>query len=246
MSFAYNENRSSASRSSEDNVWNKQSPYLQDMYSKAQGLSSRSPSQSVAGFNSAQQIGQGMAADYATSGGQQITDNTSNALNFGLNAADVNQNPYLQSAMNAAIRPLTQNFQENVLSGNEDQALAAGQYGSSRHGIADGIAGRSYMDSVGDITSNMANQGYNTGLNTMMQSINAAPTVQNMGLFGSNVMQNIGGQYQGLQQQMMDSPWNNLSRYQQIVGAPTTLGSSTGYSAGKGWGTSASLTGMGG
>jgi len=213
---------------SESSVWSDQSPYLNDIYGRAQELSTTE--QPIAGFNDVQVRGQNAALDYANGQGGNIFNNTMGALNFGLKAPDVNNNPYLQKAVNSAIRPLTQNYQENVLSNIEDKAIASGQYGSSRHGVADGIAARSYMDSVGDITSNMYNNAYGQGLNTMMQSINSAPTVQNMGLFKANTLQNVGGQIQGMEQQKLDSPWNNLNRFNSMINAPVVLNSSTGSS----------------
>lgn len=244
-SFAYDESKSKSRSQSQDSVWGEQSPYLKDLYGQAQAQSQRTPEQSVAGFNPMQTQGFNMARDYATGGGQDIYGNTANALNFGLNAADVNQNPYFQKAMQSAIRPITQNFQENVLSGGEDQALAAGQYGSSRHGVSDALAKRDYMNTIGDVTANMGSQAYGQGLNTMMQSLGQAGNVQNMGLFGSNVLQNIGGQRQGMTQAMMDAPWNNISRYQQAIGGPVKLGTSGSSGDASSWGTSGSFGGGG-
>lgn len=243
MSFAYGENRTASAANAQDKVWGEQSPYLTGMYGQAESLAGRTPDQSVAGFNPMQQVGQGMAANYAVGQGTGIANQTAGALNFGLNAANVNQNPYLQQAMQSSIRPLTQAYQENALSGITDQAVASGGYGGSRQGIAEGIAARGYLDSVGDVVSGMGNQAYGQGLNTMMQAVGQAPNVQNMGLFGSNVMQGIGGQYQGLEQQRMDAPWTNLQRQQQITGAPVTLGESQSRSKGKAWNVSGSMGG---
>ena len=233
MSGSYQQNRTDSKNISQDRVDESQSPYLKDLYSRAKTLSGRSADESVAGFTPMQQQGFGAATNYAQGGGQDIYNQSANALNFGLNAADVNQNPYFQQAMQSAIRPLTQNYQENVLSGNEDQALASGQYGSSRHGVADALSSRDYMNAVGDVTANMGSQAYGQGLNTMMQSLGQAGNVQNMGLFGANTMQNVGAQQQGMNQAMLDSDWNNLSRYQQAIGDPNVLNQSSGFSTGR-------------
>lgn len=244
MSFSYGESRSGGENYSRDKIDPSQTPYLQNMYARANTLAKRGGNESVAGFNPMQTQGFDMAQNYAQNQGQDIFNNTSNALNFGLNAADVDQNPYLQKAMQAAIRPLTQNYQENVLSNVTDEALQAGQFGGSRQGVAEGITGRGYLDKVGDITSSMANQGYNTGLNTMMQSIGQAPNVQNMGLFGANVMQGIGGQQQGLTQAVIDAPWNNVARFRQALGSPTVLGDQYGKTKSRSFDTSASIGGQ--
>lgn len=49
-------------------------------------------------------------------------------------------NPFLQRQANAITADLTRNLNENVMPGIRSQALAAGQYGGSRQGIAEGLA----------------------------------------------------------------------------------------------------------
>lgn len=92
-----------------------------------------------------------------TAGAQQ-------GMNQLLAAGDVQNNPYFQGALSAAIRPVTEQFTEQVLPGIRQGAIGAGQMGSSRQGIAEGIASRGYLDTVGDITSQMGSQAYGQGL----------------------------------------------------------------------------------
>lgn len=49
-------------------------------------------------------------------------------------------NPYLQQQANALTANLTRNLNENVMPGIRSEALASGQYGGSRQGIAEGLA----------------------------------------------------------------------------------------------------------
>lgn len=49
-------------------------------------------------------------------------------------------NPYLQQQANAMTANLTRNLNENVMPGLRSEALASGQYGGSRQGIAEGLA----------------------------------------------------------------------------------------------------------
>lgn len=49
-------------------------------------------------------------------------------------------NPYLQQQADALTANLTRNFNENVMPGIRSEALASGQYGGSRQGIAEGLA----------------------------------------------------------------------------------------------------------
>jgi len=158
---------------------------------------------------------------------QDIIGGAQGALNFALDPRNAMNNPYLQQAMGSAVRPLTQNYQENVLSGITDQAAAAGQMGSSRQGIAEGIAARGYMDQVGDITGRMASQNYSDAMGRMSGAINQAQGVANLGMMPATLMEGLG-----------QSQWGDLSRYQNVIGAPTTLGASRGQT--EGWGTSTS------
>ena len=180
-------------------------------------------------------VGQGYVGQGGSAQGQQgyggglqgIIGGAQGALNFALDPRNAMNNPYLQKAMGSAIRPLTQNFQENVLSGITDSAVGAGQSGSSRQGIAEGIAARGYMDQVGDITGRMASQNYSDALARMSRGIDQAGGVANLGMMPANIMQGLG-----------QSQWGDLERYQGLIGAPTTLGASRGQS--EGWGTSTS------
>ena len=103
------------------------------------------------GANGANQLGTGMSG-------------ATNAIN-GLQAAgDFNNNPAYQAALQSAINPLTQQFQEQVLPGLKSGAQDAGQFGGSRQGIAEGIASRGYLDAVANTTANMGNAAYAQGL----------------------------------------------------------------------------------
>lgn len=87
-----------------------------------------------------------------------------NAMNGLQQAGDPANNPYFNAAVQSAIRPVTQNFQEQVLPGINQGAQEAGQFGGSRQGIAQGLAARGYTDTIGDIATNMGNSAYAQGL----------------------------------------------------------------------------------
>lgn len=95
---------------------------------------------------------------------------TVDAMNQLNAAGDPASNPYFQQALNSAIRPVTQQFQEQVMPGIKSGAQGAGQLGGSRQGVAEGIASRGYMDTVGDISSNMGNAAYAQGLQALQAS----------------------------------------------------------------------------
>lgn len=86
------------------------------------------------------------------------------------NAGNFNNNPAFQAALQSAIRPVTQQYQETVLPSIRQGAQEAGQMGGSRQGIAEGLAARGYQDTVGDISANMGNQAYAQGLQALQAS----------------------------------------------------------------------------
>jgi len=209
MSGSLGKSQSEAENVSTQDIWGAQSPYLQELYAGAGGL--------LASPNQAQSQGVQSATNYAGSPAlSNLIGRSQTALGTTL---DPQQNPYLQGAIKSAIRPLTQNYQENVLGGITDEFAAAGQHGGSRQGIAEGIAGREYLQQVGDIGTEMAYGDYTGGQERMLQGLSQAPTVANLGLMPSQIYQQAG-----------QVPWQNLSNYQQLIGAPTTLTQSSGSS----------------
>lgn len=78
----------------------------------------------------------------------------------------------LDPVVNNAMTRLSQNFNEQVMPGIRGSAVAAGQYGSSRQGIAEGLAARGLSQSMGDMASSMYNNAYNTAQGLMGTTAN--------------------------------------------------------------------------
>lgn len=90
-------------------------------------------------------------------------------------------NPALQGAINAAVRPITQQLTEEQLPALRGNAVTAGGYGGSRQGIAEGLASGRASTAIGDTSANLANAGYQAGLNALTQTfgnITAADTAR--------------------------------------------------------------------
>ena len=83
--------------------------------------------------------------------------------------SDPYSDPTLAPWLSAAIRPITENYQENVIPGIRDQAEMYGGAGS-RTGLAEGVASRGYMDAVGDASASVYNNAYGTNVNRQMQA----------------------------------------------------------------------------
>jgi len=160
------------------------------------------PGQTVATPNALETTGQNMMLgnnDYANylsglaGSGLQSALNASGQTQGGLAGAyqgmqgllaagDPANNPYFQSALNAAIQPITQNFQESVLPSIRSGSIANGGLGGSRQGIAEGIASRGYLDTIANMAATMGNSAYNSGLSALNSAANIGSGLYGTGL----------------------------------------------------------------
>ena len=141
------------------------------------------------GINTAMGAGQGMA---------NMTSMMGAANNGGFNPANAGQymnNSLLNSQIDAASTDVVRNLQENQLTGIASNAAGSGNSGSSRAGVAAGIAARGAGDRIGDISASMRGQAYNTGL----------------GIEANRASQNAGFQQQA--NQSNQSAYNNNMQY---------------------------------
>lgn len=151
------------------------------------------------------------------------------ALGTLTGAADVNQNPYLQGAINAAIRPLAQTYQDITAPGLNLQAVASGQTrDASRNQIAQGIAQRELLQQAGDIAARMGSQAYGQGLTAAGQAAGLGAQTRAQDLGALQGLTNLGLTAQG-----------------QNLGALTALSGQGVQQAGQGLNALANLTGLG-
>ena len=74
----------------------------------------------------------------------------------------VKESPYLQAQLSAALRPLQQQFTEQVIPGISSQFSKAGRYGSGAMERATSGATEAFTRATGDITANIAGQQFQT------------------------------------------------------------------------------------
>lgn len=124
------------------------------------------------------QQGSQMLQNWATGAGAQQSGQLQNALQFGLrDVLNVQNNPALAGAIQGAVRPITQSYVDpgGVMSQIRTGAGQAGQFGSSRQGIAEGIAAGRYANAIGDVSSRMMSDAYGQGLQTFASTLAQAP-----------------------------------------------------------------------
>ena len=198
-----------------------QKGFLNDLFRRASAFSGGS---TFTGFNPLQQQGQRQAVNFA-SGIQPFLQNAQDTSSFLTDTSllDPGSNPFLGASAQAAINPLLQTLQEEILPQIGADAIGTGNFNSTRKGVGQGIAVDRFLQNAGDITSNIFSNAYGQGLNTLTQNLGLAPGIAQAGLLPSDILQNVGGQQRGLDQERLLDPFTQLQRYQSLLGDPIVL-----------------------
>jgi hypothetical protein len=142
----------------------------------------------------------------------------------------LNANPYQQAMMEAATRPLTQQFSQAVLPGISSLYSRSGRLGSGAMERALGTATEAFGRSLGDITANIAGTQYQQerGLQQQAQLQQAqlagfAPQFYSQQFLPSQTLAQVGAQQeaiaaQPLQEQLARYQFQQQLPYQQLQG----------------------------
>lgn len=205
------------------------------------------PGQTTAGFTPSQIQGQQQVLG-AVPAQQQIAAGALGAQGVVtdpniLNAAT---NPALQSYINAATQPLYQQLTEAALPAIRGSAITSGGFGGSRQGIAEGLATGRTAQAAGETTANIANQGYQAGLDALLKGIALAPTTQQVQTQPGLTTSGVGDVQQALQQailnqQIQDYYYKQFAPFmtaQELTGIATGLPGGTTTTRGRASGVS--------
>jgi hypothetical protein len=185
--------------------------------------------------------GQQYAVNQAQTVMPQINSQAMGAASFGLGPAlYAESNPYLQSYMQAALRPAYQQFTDlgGQLSDIRNTSSAAGQFGGSRQGLAEGVAAGRFGQGMLDTTAGMASRGYDQGLANMSRTMMFLPQLSQMSLQPGQVMESVGLSNESLAQERaqyeaagrewdLTKEWRALQPYSQMVLGQGATGSTT-------------------
>ena len=142
----------------------------------------------------------------------------------------LNANPYQQAMMEAATRPLTQQFSQAVLPGISSLYSRSGRLGSGSMERALGTATEAYGRSLGDITANIAGTQYQQERGLQQQAqlaqaqlAGAAPSFYGQQFLPSQTLAQVGAQQeaiaaQPLQEQLARYQFGQQLPYQQLQG----------------------------
>ncbi|MBF0171537.1 MAG: hypothetical protein HQK87_10710 [Nitrospinae bacterium] len=165
---------------------------------------------------------------WATSQLPQNISDINTAYGRLLNAPNVENNPWLQGAANAAIQPIMQQYQENILPGIRSGAMQSGQYGGSRQGVAEGIAAGRTSQAIGDTTSRIYADAYNQGMESLAKGLSFSPTFLDIGMKPASSLYDLATQKENIAQTDLNEaikrweyeqglPYNQLNDYLALL-----------------------------
>lgn len=159
--------------------------------------------QAIAGFTPAELQAQQGALQVAGGSqlGQQAAGTLGNILSPGFLSPETN--PFLAQQGQAVADIATQNLLRNILPALRSGASVTGgpfSGGSSREGIAQGIAAGDTQTAIANALAGLQAQNFQTGLQAQLSGLGLAPTTQAGQLFGPQVQAGVGAQQRALEQ----------------------------------------------
>lgn len=223
--------------------WAGQQPYLQDVFANAQKLYQTQqpqyyPGQTVAQPGAGTLQAQQYLTNLANTALPQYGSTVQQASTSALNAPNVQNNPYLQSAIEAAINPAVRGFQTAVMPTIRADFGTGENYGSSRRGVATGLASEALANNIFKTASTMGSEAYGQGLEAQSRALALTPQTIAAMQQPAVTMDTVSQQQQAYQQDLINeamqrwnfeqtSPWQSLTQYQNLIQG-NYGGSSTG------------------
>ena len=214
--------------------WGPQQDPLKRIFGEAGNIYDQNPAQMYPGqtyapLNPLQQLGSQEHLAYGTSPElQNLIGGTQEAYKSMLNAPDVSNNPWVQNLTDVTASRIGDQFQENIMPGITSRAIGAGQLGSSRQGIAEGMAAKSSQQAIADATAGQMSRAYDQGLTQQARGMAFAPQTVGMGFGPASAITSVGDKYRAETEKALredilrwqfakESPWEDLGKYQQFV-----------------------------
>lgn len=218
--------------------WGGQQPYLKEIFKQAQaqyndpaltpkyfeGAVTAAPSNSTLAAQQSLTQGAGQV--------QGLADSSVDAAKFNLGAArDVTTNPYIQRAVEAAVRPIQQQLTDTggTLSQIRDQTNNSGQWGGSTRGdIAAGLAVARANQQIGDTAATMYSDAYKNAMDNATKTLALTPGVAQTVQAPGTMLDAVGQQQTAYSQQLINDAidkWNfqqnlpaaKLAQYQSLI-----------------------------
>lgn len=203
-----------------------QKPYLEDLFREGQ----RFYQQGVPDVSGATNAAYDAVAAYrgALPNVQNIAAGAAGQQQFL--AGDVlspGANPALQQYIDLANQATTRAYQQNIAPGLQAGAVQAGNVGSSRAGIAEGLARQGLGQQIGQQTAGITSAAYGQGLDAYTRGLALAPqTAQLQGAAGG-VQQQVSSLLAGIETLPQEQQLQLLQAYQSLIGGQQFGGTTT-------------------
>lgn len=135
---------------------------------------------------------------------------------LGPNALDVSNNPTIQGAIATATRPIQEQLTRYGLPAIRSSAEQSGNFGSSRQGIAEGLAEQGASTATGDVTAKILSDAYKTNVDAQLKALGLLPQTQATQTVGDYTTSNVGDVRQGMAQSLLDERVANFN-YDQMA-----------------------------
>jgi len=224
--------------SSNQEVWNAQSPYLTDLYGRSQQTGATQPDALNAYSNEFTSRNMPNAQkNIDTMSNNNYTQDVMSGNNLGMQTfgslMDPQGNPYLDQQITDMKTGMADNMNIFGMGDNRSEAQMAGQFGSDRHGIDDYLTRKDTVDRATEAEVSMRSGNYQ---NDMDRSMNAATGYVNSGMNANNQLYNnsnatinaMNSTY-NLGMNPFNAEWMPMQNESDIYGNPLTLSSGSSY-----------------
>lgn len=213
--------------------WGPQQDYLKAGFERAQTDILDKPLQyypnsTVVPFSGQTEQALGMQENRATSGSPLVGAAQSEAQKT-IQGDYLGSNPYLQSAMQAAARPMVENFQDTILPAIQGGFSGRGRYGSGLQAYQQQKAGSNLMRELGDMGARMSYADYGAERGRQQQALSQAPQLAQQDYLDISQLAQAGAMREGqagaeLQDQIsrfnfeQNAPRDALTQYMALIG----------------------------
>ena len=196
--------------------------FFQQQPSMYPGQTYVSPSQqTLSALQQQEQLAAG--AQPALQQAQQAYQQSLGTLGQTTSGAFLQGSPYQQQMMAAATRPLTQQFEQQVLPGISSLYSRAGRYGSGSMERALGTATEGYGRALGDITAGIAYRDYEAERNRQLEAAKvqaalaeAAPSFYSQQFLPSQTLAQVGAAREQIASHPLQEAMQRYSFQQQL------------------------------
>lgn len=171
----------------------------------------------IAGFDPAQVAGQTQALQSA---GVQtdLARGGAGASNYWTSptALDVNNNPTIQGMLDRNARSVNTALTETALPAIRDSAERSGNFGSSRQGVAEGVATGKAASALADANAKTLSDAYNTNVESQLKALGLLPQTIGSQVSGALTTSAVGDTRQALDQAKLNEQIGNFN-YDQLA-----------------------------